>query len=46
MVSALAELAFVSNDEDVALLQNEEFLDEYARALARGIGDFIDYFEK
>jgi len=46
MVSALAELAFVSNDEDVALLQNEKFLDDYSRALARGIGDFIDYFEK
>ena len=46
MVSALAELAFVSNDEDIPLLQDEEFLDTYARALAEGIGDFIDYFEK
>ena len=46
MVSALAELAFVSNDEDVPLLQDEEFLDTYAHALADGIGDFIEYFEK
>ncbi|MDC7224910.1 MAG: N-acetylmuramoyl-L-alanine amidase [Spirochaetales bacterium] len=46
MVSALAELAFVSNGEDIPLLQDEEFLDDYARALAGGIGDFIDYFEK
>ncbi|MDC7220119.1 MAG: N-acetylmuramoyl-L-alanine amidase [Spirochaetales bacterium] len=46
MVSALAELAFISNEEDIPLLQDEEFLDDYARALADGIGDFIEYFEK
>lgn len=46
MVSALAELAFVSNEEDIPLLQDEVFLDNYAHALADGMGDFIEFFEE
>lgn len=45
MVSALAELAFISNSQDIPLLQNGDFLEDYAQALTLGIGDFIDYFE-
>jgi N-acetylmuramoyl-L-alanine amidase len=45
MVSALAELAFVSHKDDVALLQDELFLENYSEALVQGIGDFITYFE-
>jgi N-acetylmuramoyl-L-alanine amidase len=46
MVSALAELAFVSNDEDIPLMQDGAFLDDYAEAIVDGIGDFIEYFEE
>lgn len=40
-VAALAELAFISNLDDAALLGDPAKRDEFARAISRGITDFI-----
>ena len=37
--AVLVEMAFIDNDEDLALLNND--LDTIVRAIARGITDFI-----
>lgn len=37
--AVLVELAFISNDEDEALLASEEKKDEFAKAIARGVTD-------
>lgn len=39
--AVLVELAFISNDEDEALLTSEEKKDEFAKAIARGITDYV-----
>ena len=37
----LIETAFISNEEDEAMLLNENKLDEFASAIARGISDYF-----
>jgi N-acetylmuramoyl-L-alanine amidase len=39
MTSALAELAFISNPEEEALLRDEQ--DRWAKAIARGVSDYF-----
>jgi len=39
--AVLVELAFISNTEDEALLADSEMQDQFARAIARGITDYI-----
>jgi N-acetylmuramoyl-L-alanine amidase len=41
MTAVLVELAFISNEEDEQLLSSEHGKDEFARAIARGITDYI-----
>lgn len=38
--AVLVELAFISNEEDEALLSDSDKLDEFAKAIARGITDY------
>jgi N-acetylmuramoyl-L-alanine amidase len=38
MPACLVELAFISNEEDAALLKFQA--DDYARAIARGVTDY------
>ena len=38
--AVLVELAFISNDEDEALLASEESKDGFAKAIARGVTDY------
>lgn len=39
--AVLVELAFISNSEDEALLASEEKKDEFAKAIARGVTDYV-----
>ena len=39
--AVLVELAFISNDEDEALLASKEKKDEFAKAIARGVTDYV-----
>lgn len=39
--ACLIEMAFISNDEEAALLDNPTWQDRMARAIARGVTDFI-----
>lgn len=39
--AVLVELAFISNDDDEALLASEEKKDEFAKAIARGVTDYV-----
>ena len=38
--ACLVEMAFISNDEEVALLSDAAWRDRYARAIARGVADY------
>ena len=40
--ACLVELAFISSDEEAALLADEKWQGRYARAIARGIQDYVD----
>ena len=40
MPVVLVEIAFISNEDDEKLLQNEQ--DGYARAIARGVTDYME----
>jgi len=40
--AVLVETAFISNAEDEALLANPEMQDQFARAIARGITDYVE----
>ncbi|MCE5286956.1 MAG: N-acetylmuramoyl-L-alanine amidase [Pelosinus sp.] len=44
-VAALAELAFISNSDDAALLANEAKRLEFAAAVARGITDYFTWLD-
>ena len=37
----LVELAFISNDDDEALLASDEKKDEFAKCIARGVTDYV-----
>lgn len=37
---AVTEMAFISNDEEAALLADPDWQDTYARAIARGVTDY------
>ena len=39
--ACLVEMAFISNDEEAALLADEAWKDRYARAIARGVTDYF-----
>ncbi|WP_028972236.1 N-acetylmuramoyl-L-alanine amidase family protein [Sporomusa ovata] len=39
--ACLVEMAFISNDEEAALLANRTWQDRYARAIARGVTDYF-----
>ena len=39
--ACLVEMAFISNDEEAALLADTAWQDRYARAIARGVADYI-----
>lgn len=39
--AVLVELAFISNDEDEALLASDEKKDEFAKCIARGVTDYV-----
>ncbi len=39
--ACLVEMAFISNDEEAALLVNTAWQDRYARAIARGVTDYF-----
>jgi len=39
--ACLIETAFLSNEEETALLANSTWQDRYARAIARGITDYV-----
>jgi len=41
MPAALVELAFITNEYDESLLSNDHYIDEFARAIARGITDAL-----
>ena len=38
--ACLVEMAFISNDEEAALLSDTAWLERYARAIARGVTDY------
>ena len=38
--ACLVEMAFISNDEEAALLADHDWQDTYARAIARGVTDY------
>ena len=38
--ACLVEMAFISNDEEAALLADPDWQDTYARAIARGVTDY------
>jgi N-acetylmuramoyl-L-alanine amidase len=38
--ACLVEMAFISNDEEAALLANSTWRERYARAIARGVTDY------
>ena len=40
--ACLVEMAFISNDEEAALLADAVWQDRYARAIARGVTDYVD----
>ena len=40
-VAVLVETAFISNSEDESLLSSDEKCDEFAKAIARGITDYV-----
>ena len=40
--ACLVELAFISSDEEATLLADEKWQGRYARAIARGIQDYVD----
>lgn len=45
--ACLVEMAFISNDEETALLADAEWQDRYARAIARGVTDYFgEVFDK
>lgn len=44
--ACLVEMAFISNDEEAALLANESWQDRYARAIARGVTDYLVALEE
>ena len=44
MPAVLVELAFISNAEDVVLLTEQQ--DEFARAIARGVTDYMNESEE
>ena len=39
--ACLVEMAFISNDEEAALLVDAKWQDRYARAIARGVTDYF-----
>ena len=39
--AVLVELAFISNDDDEALLASDEKKDEFAKCIARGVTDYV-----
>jgi len=39
--ACLVEMAFISNEEEAALLANKTWLYRYARAIARGVTDYL-----
>ncbi len=39
--ACLAEMAFISNDEEAVLLADESWQDRYAKAIARGVTDYV-----
>ena len=39
--ACLVEMAFISNEEEAALLSDAEWQDRYARAIARGVTDYF-----
>ena len=41
--ACLVEMAFISNDEEAALLADTAWQDRYARAIARGVADYISF---
>ena len=41
--ACLVEMAFISNDEEAALLADAAWQDRYARAIARGVTDYISF---
>ena len=43
--ACLVEMAFISNDEEAALLADAEWQDRYARAIARGVSDYTATLE-
>ena len=43
--ACLVEMAFISNDEEAALLANAAWWDRYARAIARGVTDYTMMLE-
>jgi N-acetylmuramoyl-L-alanine amidase len=40
-VACLVEMAFISNDKEAEMLADERYQDEFARAIARGVTDYI-----
>ena len=43
--ACLVEMAFISNDDEAALLSNITWQDRYARAIARGVTDYFAAME-
>lgn len=44
--ACLVEMAFISNDEEAALLADAAWQDRYARAIARGVADYAAALER
>ena len=42
--ACLVEMAFISNDEEAALLADGAWQDRYARAIARGVTDYNSFY--